>query len=439
MPRRAFSCAVAGVVLTIGTACSTAGDDELAFCDALRRYDPPAAKALFDTGQIDMTADSAACVPALMLFDRAKDTWPAFIPMAVAVAKQDGMANRCWVVRDRRCANNAVAENSAQPLVLRALLDSGADLTTATAHRALIDIVMTGSLEALTMMIDAGASKDGALLSAVAHAKPQMVAYLEKLGAVEKVDPLLVAARTGDVAVVDRSIAAGANLEMTDGGDRTPLMRAAMFNRPAVIARLAKAGAKLQTRLEFETAVHMAVRENNVEAIRALAAAGADVNAHADADRETPVMVAVERGHVQALAALVDAKADVNIGIAPATTPIGRAIELGNLALVKQLLRGGARVNDRGGTTWQPPIHRTLGNCGLPPEGPGENDNYRMNMLRTLIAAGASPTATNDKGETALQAISRLRAEAEPFEPTDPQGFRKACLQSKLDYLRTLR
>ena len=32
---------------------------------------------------------------------------------------------------------------------------------------------------------------------------------------------------------------------MTDGGERTPLMRAAMFNRAEVIARLAKAGAKL--------------------------------------------------------------------------------------------------------------------------------------------------------------------------------------------------
>ena len=35
--------------------------------------------------------------------------------------------------------------------------------------------------------------------------------------------------------------------------------------------------------------------------------------------------------------------------------------------------------------------------------------------------------------------MTRLRAEAEPFEPTDPQGFRKACFQAKLDYLRTLR
>jgi ankyrin repeat protein len=149
-------------------------------------------------------------------------------------------------------------------------------------------------------------------------------------------------------------------------------------------------------------------------------------------------MEAVYRGHVQALAALVDAKANVNVGSAADTTAIGRAIELGNLALVKELIRGGARVNDKGGPGWQPPIHETLNNCGLPPEGPGENDNYRMNMLKTLVAAGADPRATNAKGEDALQAMTRLRAEVEPFEKHDPQGFRRACFQAKLDYLRTL-
>lgn len=436
---RSASLVCAGVVTLSLTACVTTGEDEYAFCDALLRHDAAAAQAMFDTGQIDMTADGGGrCVPALMLFDRAKATWPAVIPMAVAVAKQEGVANHCWAVRDQRCAINAVAENGAQPLVLRALLDSGVDLKTHRSRRALIDIVMTGSVETLTMMIDAGADKDDALVSAVAHAKPEMIVYLEGKGAVEKVHPLLLAARTGDVATVDRQIAAKANLEMTDGGERTALMRAAMFNRAEVITRLARAGAKLNTRLEFETAVHMAARDNHVDAIKALAAAGADLNARAP-DQDTPVMVTVERGQVQALAALVDAKADVNLGNPGGTTPIGRAIGLGNLALVKQLLRGGARVNEHGGTTWRPSLHVTLDNCGLPPEGPGENDNFRLNMLKTLIAAGADRMAANEKGETALQAMTRLRAEAEPFEPTDPQGFRKACFQAKLDYLRTLR
>ena len=142
---------------------------------------------------------------------------------------------------------------------------------------------------------------------------------------------------------------------------------------------------------------------------------------------------------MQALAALVDAKADVNVGSAADTTAIGNAIGFGNLAIVKQLLRGGARVNDKGGPGWKPPLHVTINNCGLPPEGPGENDNYRMNMLKTLVAAGADLRATNANGETVLQVITKLRAEAEPVQAHDPQGFYKACYQAKIDYLRTLR
>lgn len=439
MRSRRATVALACLLPTLVGACVTTGDDEYAFCDALERHDAAAAQALFDTGRIDMTADGGAvCVPALWLFDRAKDTWPAVIPMAVAAAKQDGVANHCWVVRDQRCAINAVAGNRAQPQVLRALLDSGVDLRTHRARLALTDIVMTGSVETLTMMIEAGADKDAALASAVAYAEPEMIAYLERKGAVERVHPLLLAARTGDLATIDRQIGARADLDMSDGLGRTPLMRAALFNHATVITRLAKAGAALNTRIEFETAVHMAARENHVAAIQALAAAGADLNAHF-LDHDTPVMVTVDRGHVPALAALVAANADVNLGSPAGTTPIGRAIGLGNLALVKVLLRGGARVNDRGGTTWRPPLHATLEQCGLPPEGPGENDDFRMAMLETLIAAGADPAATNEKGETALQAMTRLRTEVEPFEPTDPQGFRRACFQAKLDYLRTLR
>jgi hypothetical protein len=75
--RRALSSMV-GVALTAVTACVTTGEDEYAFCDALLRHDAASAQTLFDSGTIDMTADGGGrCVPALMLFDRAKDTWPA--------------------------------------------------------------------------------------------------------------------------------------------------------------------------------------------------------------------------------------------------------------------------------------------------------------------------------------------------------------------------
>jgi hypothetical protein len=441
---------VVAITLSL-VACTGVGEDEQAFCDAAGRNDAAAVKALLDTGQIDMTAGGGKCAPALALFERASSRAPAFIPMAVAVAGQPGVATRCFGVggsSSRRsrgpsgqsCPINVAAQNGS-PEVMRALIEHGASVTDVDGRGAIVDVVASESLPTLKVMIEAGASKNDALTAAVAQVKPEMISYLEGLGAVESVDPLLVAARKGDLAAIDAALARRVDVELEDDGGRTPMMRAATYGQSAVITRLARAGGNVNARfsMEFDTPLHMAVRGNHADAVRALAAAGADVNVRFNEDTAPPVLEAVQRGAVEALAALVDAKANVNVGSAADTTAIGRAIELGNLALVKQLLRGGARVNEKGGPGWQPPIHETIDNCGLPPEGPGENDNYRMNMLKTLVAAGADPRATNAKGETALQAITRLRAEVEPFDKYDPQGFRRACFQAKLDYLRTLR
>jgi ankyrin repeat protein len=438
-------------------ACTGVGEDEQAFCDAVGRRDAAAAKALLDTGQIDLSAGGGKCAPAIDLFERASKLTPAFIPMAVAVAKQPGVATRCFgaggggggtrasrrVTGGQFCPIDLAAQNGV-PELMRALIENGARVTGRDGEGALISVILNGSIPTLEVMINAGANKNFALMSAVAQAKPEAIRYLEGLGAVEEgADPFLIAARKGDMAALEAALARRVDLEMEDDGRRTAMMRAAMYGQAAVITRLAKAGANVNARfpIEFDTPLHMAVRGNHADAVRALAAVGADVNARLNEDTATPVMEAVntgEAGRVEALAALVDAKADVNVGSAADSTVIDRAIGLGNLALVKQLLRGGARVNQKGGPGWKPPIHATIDNCGLPPEGPGENDNFRMNMLKTLVAAGADPRAKNAKGETVLQVITRLRAETEAFEPHDPQGFRRACFQAKLEYIRTL-
>ncbi len=86
---------VVAITLSL-VACSGVGEDEQAFCDAVRGNDPAAAQALLDTGQIDMTAGGSGCSPALTVFDRASSKAPKFIPMAVALAKQPGVATRCF-------------------------------------------------------------------------------------------------------------------------------------------------------------------------------------------------------------------------------------------------------------------------------------------------------------------------------------------------------
>ena len=99
--------------------------------------------------------------------------------------------------------------------------------------------------------------------------------------------------------------------------------------------------------------------------------------------------------------------------------------------MVKALLAAGARVNDRHGAGWQPPILGVLEICGNAPEGNGENDYYRVTLMKTLVQAGADGKATNAAGETPVQVVSRRLAEAD-------QPFYRACFQAKLDYLKTL-
>jgi ankyrin repeat protein len=447
---RALRLLTAGSLIVTLAACTRGcvGADEIAFCDAVARNDAAAAKALFDSGRLNMLArnTTGSCQPLASVFDAARPQSPEFTAMAVALAKREGIANTYWTVPSGSSGRGSSgggegrpiksAARNANPVVMRALIDAGVNVTNNAARNALIDIVASGSLELLRMLVDAGADPNAALGSAIAWRHLDMIAYLEGKGARERADDVLVAARKGDLATIDAAIARRANLDVKDGGDRTPLMRAAMYGHPAVVTKLAQAGAQLEATSDGETALHMAARENHAPVVRALAAARANLNARADANSPTPLIVAVRQGAVQALAALIDAGADANVAIESDTTVIGRAIELGNLALVRELLRGGARVNDKGGPGWQPPIHEMVGICGLAPEGTGDNDYYRVTLLKTLVAAGADTKARNAEGRTPVEVLTKLLMQA---DTSANAPFYRACRQAKLDYLRSVR
>ncbi len=69
--------------------------------------------------------------------------------------------------------------------------------------------------------------------------------------------------------------------------------------------------------------------------------------------------------------------------------------------------------------------------CSNAPEGNGENDYYRVTLMKALVKAGADGTAKSASGATPVQVVSRRLAEAD-------QPFYRACFQAKLDYLTTL-
>lgn len=444
---------VAASLAACGRGC--AGADEMAFCDAIERKDAAAAQQLMDSGRVDLQASnfSGTCWPAFVAFEAAKANSPyqakqseALTALVVNIAKREGVANTCWSGGSSPSSSRPgrpptgggmicpieVAVNNDNAAVLRALIDAGVELHNFPAQGAVMTAALHGNQEMVTMLVEAGVNPSWALPSAVGNRHPAIIEYLEKKGAREDVDDVLVAARRGDLPGIDAAIAKRANLEVRDGHERTPLFRAALFGHPDAVARLAKAGAQVDAVAEGATALHAAANENQVEVIRALAAAKANVDFQVDPSANTPLYTAVQNHSALAVAALIDAGADANAGPDNDTTPLGLAIVRGHLAMTRTLLRGGARINEIRGLSQQPAIHGSLGICASPIDGDDQNDNYRVAILRAVVDAGADRNAKNSSGETAIDVVGKSLASA--------QGdFYRACHQAKLDYLRSLR
>ena len=247
-------------------------------------------------------------------------------------------------------AIEVVAQN-ANPAVMRALVDAGVDTTGRIAGNAVMAAANQGSLE-----IRADAGRQGRRPStgmgvAVASRYPEIVEYLESKGVREDVPPLLIAARRGDLKALEASIAARVDLNAVDGWGRTALYRAALYGQVEVVKRLIEAGADLEvmTPEDFWTPLHVAADGNEVAVIQALVAGTANIEARKDSNYMTPLMVALMNQAPDAVRALLAAGADPNVWSDGETTAIRRAALYGHLAMTKALLAAGARVNEAHG------------------------------------------------------------------------------------------
>ncbi|HEV8148525.1 MAG TPA: ankyrin repeat domain-containing protein, partial [Bryobacteraceae bacterium] len=127
---------------------------------------------------------------------------------------------------------------------------------------------------------------------------------------VEQGSLLFQAIRNGDLAFVKAHLTK-AEIEVRDGRGATPLMHAAAFGNIETLKLLLKAGADVNARNAFDaTALLWAARDP--EKARLLIEHGANVNTRSKQGR-TPLMVASSRYGSSALVALILAKgADVN-------------------------------------------------------------------------------------------------------------------------------
>ncbi|MBX9731839.1 MAG: ankyrin repeat domain-containing protein [Sphingomonas sp.] len=111
-----------------------------------------------------------------------------------------------------------------------------------------------------------------------------------------------------------------------------------------VVAALSVGGATVVNTRDFssrETALHIVAKRGDLLYTRFLLQKGADPNLR-DVKGNTPLMVAVSGGFADLIAPLVAAKTNVNQGNDSGETPLIRAVQRRDLAMVSELIAAGA-------------------------------------------------------------------------------------------------
>ncbi|XP_064595895.1 ankyrin-3-like [Liolophura sinensis] len=95
---------------------------------------------------------------------------------------------------------------------------------------------------------------------------------------------------------------------------------------------------------EGETAVHWAVRKNNVDIVRQIVDLGGDINIQ-NKDGKTPLLLALRASNLDLVRLLVERGAGVNVQNEEAETALFWALRADDMDLVRLLIKHGANVN----------------------------------------------------------------------------------------------
>jgi serine/threonine-protein phosphatase 6 regulatory ankyrin repeat subunit B len=157
--------------------------------------------------------------------------------------------------------------------------------------------------------------------------------------------PLAIAAYVGHAATARVLLAAGADVNARRVDGMAPLALAAESSRQPLIELLLERGADPNAR-DWKGNPVLVIEARHVDAVRALIAHGADVNAKGK-DGATALMAAAADGATDSLLALLDAGADLHARSEFGRTPLIVAVRNAEADAVRLLLARGARVADQ--------------------------------------------------------------------------------------------
>jgi ankyrin repeat protein len=245
----------------------------------------------------------------------------------------------------------AIAMKNKQTVIAGMLLDAKADPNQGSSlHWAVAHELMPEARRLINTGADANARPY--LLMAASRGNLAMIGLLLSAGAnvnaADRVNgtPLHGAVCSGHSDAAALLISAGADIHAIDCYGRTPLHFAASINNTQFMELLLKYGAASDLNVKDNrgnTPLLKAVKAGHETIALMLVAAGADVNCIDPEMPVTPLHHAAQAGHRHLVRALLDAEANMQL---TDVNPLLTAIDGGNCAIVHQLIRAGAPVND---------------------------------------------------------------------------------------------
>ena len=264
------------------------------------------------------------------------------LPVVVSLAKEQKWNELVALLEDGLNPNAVYGDGTTalhwasyhdQTEAMANLLEAGADVnaTTDLGVTPLWLAAENGSIETVKALLAAGADPGIQLLSGEST--------------------VMTASQAGNGAVVRALLEAGAEPNIAVTREQTALMWAAGRGHAGVVAALIDHGANLNARSE--------IREHYVKSEK-------EQDSHPDykywteLGGNTPLIFAARAGDLDSVKLLVDAGADVNQLSAFGTSPIIMAIHGGNAAALEYLLENGADIesNDSGHTALHAAVQR---------------------------------------------------------------------------------
>jgi hypothetical protein len=163
------------------------------------------------------------------------------------------------------------------------------------------------------------------------------------------------AAEAGDLELLIKQIASGADIEAKHGQNQeTALSVASSKGSEKIVRALIEGGANLNVRdSNGQTPLHRAIKGEWIKVMEAILKAGVDKESR-NADDETPLAYACVQNKPKAVQALVDAGANLESKFARSRTPLYHSARGGLAAIVEILIKAGAIKDTPNKNGWSP-------------------------------------------------------------------------------------